>query len=396
MVSNEQLKQLLETEEPKVRQWHRWFHEHPELSLNEKHTSEKVREAVEELGLSWEQVGEYGLLVRMDGKGPGKTILLRADMDALPVSESEENLKGKKAFVSQNPGVSHACGHDAHIAMLLAAMEILWKLRSQWEGTVLFAFEQAEENGGGIFKMLDALKAYSIDTCYGTHVYAGLESGKLSVQPGERMAALTAFTIRVKGKGGHASRPDLTVNPLMCAANILVNLNSVWTGELDPTKTVTLGIGSMHSGEKGNVIADDAVFSGSMRYYDVEEGKKAFAALKRVCEGVAQAHRCQIEYDRILDSPYAVYNDPACAVLAQKGIKDLLGEDSVGYCEPWFATESMALYLDHYPGVFAFLGIRDPERGYGAGHHTREFDLDPAVLIKGVAACVKYTIDFLT
>lgn len=230
--------------------WKDLFHQNPEISLREEHTSGKIVEIIEELGLSWERVGEYGIIAYLPGKKPGKTVLLRADMDALPVDESEMNLKGRKKCCSLKKSVSHACGHDAHMAMMLGAMRVLYQIREELEGNVIFAFEQAEEVGKGIDPMMAALEKYAIDTCFGIHVFAELEEGKISVQSGPRMAALTAFTVKVIGKGGHASRPDLTVNPLMCAANILVNLNTIWSQELDSTKVVTLGIAMMHCGKK--------------------------------------------------------------------------------------------------------------------------------------------------
>lgn len=395
MVSKEELNGLLQEVEPQVIAFRRWFHENPELSKKEKETSQKIMDILEQQEIPYERVGEYGIIAVINGEAQGKTVLLRADMDALPVPESDRNLIREKVCISKKEGVSHACGHDAHMAMTLGAMLVLNQIRNRLPGRVLLVFEQAEELGGGIEEMMEALKKYQVDTCYGTHVYAGLESGKISVQPGERMAALTAFTIRVKGKGGHASRPDLTVNPLMCMANILVNLNSIWTGEVNPTKTVTLGIGAMKCGEKGNVIADEGTFSGTMRYFDTEEGEKAFASLQRVCECVAAAHRCTVEYDKILQSKCAVVNDEASSQRAEAGIREMLGDDAVGICDPWFATESMSKYLEKYPGVFAFLGICDLERGFGAGHHTKEFDFDEAVLVRGMAAAVKYTMDSL-
>lgn len=373
----------------------RYFHENPELSLHEEKTSLKIQQILNELSIPYEVVGEYGLIAYLKGKTDGKTVLLRADMDALPVDEGEDNLKNKKNSCSLVKGVSHACGHDAHMAMMIGALKVLVAMRDELEGNVVFVFEQAEEIGKGVFPMMEALKKYSIDTSYAIHLYAELEEGKISVQSGARMAALTAFTVRVKGKGGHGSRPDLTINPLMCTANILVNLNNIWSQELDPTKVVTMGITTMKCGEKGNVIPDFAEFSGSLRYTDVEEGKKAFMAMKRVCEGVAMAHRCHIEYPKIFESPYIVWNDKICSQIAEKAIKEMMGEDNLGNCPMWFATESMAVYQKEYPGVFAFLGIKNEEKGYGAGHHTKEFDFNEEILKYGTMSAVSYVFEYL-
>ena len=377
-----------------IRFWEH-FHRQPELSLQERETSKAILEAIRSMGLDYEMVGDYGIIAVLKGEKDGKTVLLRADMDGLPVAESEENLRGKKKVCSQNAGVSHACGHDAHMAMMLGTMKVLWQMRSKLCGSVVFAFEQAEELGKGIFPMMKALEAYSIDTCFGIHVYAQLEEGKLSLQSGPRMAALTAFTVKVNGKGGHGSRPDLAVNPLMCAANILVNLNNIWSQELDPTKVVTMGVTTMKCGEKGNVIADSAEFSGSLRYMDVGEGKKAFEAMKRVCQWVAKAHRCTVEYPKIFESPYVVYNDEECTAAARRAAEEVLGKGCLKDCPMWFATESMAVYQEKYPGVFAFLGIRNPEKGYGAGHHTKEFDLNEQILKNGVMAAAGYVFEYL-
>ena len=370
------------------------FHRHPELSLKEKNTSAFIETEIRGLGLPVERVGDYGLITVLKGSGEGKTVLLRADMDALPVDESETNLKEKKRVCSEEPGVAHACGHDAHMAMMLGALKVLWRMKEELKGTVVFAFEQAEELGKGILPMVEALEKYSIDTCFGIHVYAELEEGKFSIQAGPRMAAITAFTVKVNGRGGHGSRPDLAVNPLMCTANILVNLNNIWTQELDPTKVVTMGITAMKSGEKGNVIADSAEFSGSLRYMDVEEGKKAFAAMQRVCGCVAEAHRCTVEYPKIFESPHVVYNDEECTAIARKAVREVLGESHLQDCPMWFATESMSVYQEKYPGVFAFLGIKKEEKGYGAGHHTREFDLNEEVLKYGTMAAAAYVFDY--
>lgn len=395
MITNERILELLKEVEPEVIKCKTIIHENPELSLKEEKTSALILEEVKALGLEYERVGDYGIIAILRGASEGKTVMVRADMDALPVDESTDNLIGAKKSVSKNKGVSHACGHDAHVAMVIGAMKVLSKLRDEINGTVLFVFEQAEEIGAGIMPMMKALAKYNVSYSYGTHVYSGLESGKISVQAGPRMAAITSFNIRVVGKGGHVSRPDLTINPLMCAANIVGTINGIWTGEIDPTKTVTVAVSTLHCGEKNNVIADEAIFGGSLRYYDVTEGKKAFEGIKRVCEGVAAAHRCKIEYDRIFEAPYVVINDQYCSNVAEKSILDLFGEESIGECEPWFATESMALYLNKYPGVLAFLGIDDKEKGFGAGHHTREFDMNNNVLIKGTGASIKYVVNLL-
>lgn len=374
------------------------LHRRPELSLHEDETSAFLRRKVEALGLPYDRVGDYGLLVRLEGtgQGPDRTVLLRADIDALPVQEEPCNLAGPKAAVSEHPGVSHACGHDAHTAMLLASMKALWACRDSFAGRVLFCFEQAEEVGGGVVAMLKALEPYPVDRAWGIHVYAGLAAGALSVDPGPRMAGIASFCIRITGRGGHASRPDLCNSPILCGAQLISILNSQWAGVLNPTKTVTLGIANFNAGTKANVIPDTADIAGSLRFFDMEEGQRAYRMLKETAVAAAALYRCTVEFPVDFEYPFAVRNDPECAALAARAAEEVLGPGHVVPCEPWFATDSMALYLAKYPGVYAFLGIQNEAKGTGAGHHTAQFDVDDDVLKLGVGATVNFALHALT
>ncbi|MEG2097124.1 MAG: amidohydrolase [Pseudoflavonifractor sp.] len=386
---------ILKDLEPETVADQRSLHRHPELSLQERETSRFVLEKIEALNLPYEIVGDYGFIVRLDGAVPGKTVMLRADMDALPVAEDDCNLKGPKAAVSENPGVSHACGHDAHTAVLLSAMKALYRYRARLAGTVLFCFEQAEEVGGGIFPMMTALARYQVDRVWGLHVYAGLASGLISVDPGPRMAGVSSFQIRLTGQGGHVSRPDLCRNPILCGTHIINQLNSLWATGLDPTKAVTLGISIFSGGVKSNVIPETAELAGSLRFFDCEGGKAAFVKLKETINAVAAMDGCQVEYLSDFEAPYAVINSPETSAIAAHAIEEALGPQYLSTCAPWFATESMALYLQNYPGTFAFLGIENPEKGTGAGHHTTQFEVDSDVLKLGVAATVNYAVHAL-
>lgn len=388
------LKDILEQLEPQTIKLRHNLHQHPELSLHEKNTSILIREKIEILGLPYEMVGEYGVVARLEC-GEGKTVLLRADMDALPVSESKTNLEFSKTAVSKVEGVSHACGHDAHMAMLLSSMEALCAIKEQLNGTVLFCFEQAEELGLGVMPMMKTLSKYKIDTAWALHVYAELESGKISVDSGSRMAGIAAFDIKLTGKGGHISRPDLCQNPILCATQIISNLNTLWASKINPTKTVTLGIGTFHSGEKSNIIPETAQFAGSLRYFDAVEGIKAYKEFKRVVQSISDLYHCSVTYVKDMEAPYIVVNDAVCSNLAKEAIEEVLGTGIVQSCDSWLATESMAVYLNKYPGILAFLGIKNTELGTGAGHHTPQFDVDDSVLKLGVAATVIYTIKYL-
>lgn len=387
-----QLAALLAAEEAETIKNRRHIHEHPELSKQEKETSAYVRAEAERLGLPVETVGDYGLIVRIDGAKPGKWVMLRADMDALPVEESENNLAGPRVCCSKNPGVMHACGHDGHTAMLMSAMRVLAAWREHFEGTVLCCFEQDEENIGGVHAMVKALEKYPVATCWGMHVYYALESGKLDVSAGPRLAACQSFIIKIHGHGGHASRPDLCDSPITCGTQIISAWEHAWTMQKHPAHAVTLGIGQFVAGHAGNVIPDEAKICGSMRFFDMEAGKEAREKLYHIAESIAQLNNCTVEIIEPNEMLLPVINDSAYSGLAREAVADAVGEEHVGECGPWYVSESMAYYMNRYPGVFGLLGIRNPQLGSGANHHTAAFDLDEEALKIGVASTVNYAL----
>ncbi len=374
----------------------RYLHEHPELSQREFETKKLVLSHVRQLGLPHIEAGTNSVIATLDTGRPGKTLLLRADMDALPLQEAEENLCQKKTAVSKNKGVCHACGHDGHTAMLLGAMHVLCDLKEQLRGKILFCFEEAEETMAGIYPVMEALEPYSIDGAWGMHLTAMHPAGKISVNEGAVMAGANRFEVVVHGKGGHGSRPDQLISPVFGAAYILSALPNAWVNEIDVTKTVTLGIGLLQGGQQENVIPDTVTFAGSMRYFDEQAGMEAVEAFQRICESTARAHRCTVEYKSLRTQyPPPVINDAASAARAQNAVKKILGEEHLIQGEPWFGSESMALYLKKYGGAFAFVGIRNEQLGTGAVHHNEHFDIDESVLPLGTAVTVQYAWDFL-
>ena len=392
---NEKLAALLEAEEPATIAYRRQIHTCPELGGFEKETSALVQREAKELGLTAEIVGDYGLIVRIDGRKPGKCVMLRADMDALPVMENPNNLANPRVCVSNHPGVMHACGHDGHTAMLISAMRVLAAYKEQFDGTVLCCFEQNEENIGGVHAMVKALEKYHVDSCWGMHVYYALESGKLDVTAGPRLAACNSFQVKIHGHGGHGSRPDLCESPITCGVQMIQAWENFWTMQKHPAEAVTLGIGMFSGGKAHNVIPDEAEIRGSMRFFHMEAGVKARKELQRIAELVAELNHCTVEIKDLTGIIEPVVNDEAMSKVAREAIIEAVGEEAVGSCEPWYVSESMAFYMNRYPGVFGLLGIRNPELGSGANHHTAEFDLDEESLKLGVAATVSYALKVL-
>lgn len=390
-MTNEEIRRQADMLKDYVIQCRRRVHEFAEPSGTEVQTSAFIQKEVEENGLPYEKIGTTGVIAVLDTGRPGPHIALRADIDALPVPESEENLAGPRTCRSKNPKTSHACGHDAHTAMVLGAMKALTAWQDQLCGAVYFCFEEGEEDGRGADGMLKALGRRRVDMVWAIHVYAGLPSGTICVDPGPRMAGAAGVDLTVIGKGGHGSRPDMAANPVFCAASILTNAATAWVNQIAPGETVTLGVTSIQGGENGNVIPDTAKITGSLRFFNMEEGEKAVEVFKQVARHTAAMNKCTVEFGpkcKTLCGP--VINDGEYGAVAKEALLEILPEGCVVSSQPWYASESFSRWLRVYPGVFAHLGINNPKRGFGAAHHNSRFDVDEDVMPLGLTATLKF------
>ena len=375
-----------------VKDCRRSIHRFAELGGKEEKTSAFIENEAQKLGLKTEKVSATGLLVTLDTNKQGIGVALRADMDALPVKENENNLRLKRSVVSDDQNTCHACGHDAHSAMLLGAMQILTRLKDSLSGNIYFCFEEGEEVGSGWDGMIEALAAKKVNTVFALHVYANLDSGFLSLEEGPRMAGTINVNATFKGKGGHGSRPDLSVNPLFAACSAVSSLPIAFVNQLDCEKTITCGITSISGSNTNNIIPDESNVLGTLRFFDIEEGKKAVRVLHNVFNHAAAMNRCTVDYfmsDIVLQP---VINDKDAVKLAKEAIKDNLINAKLSEVDKWYASESFSQYLLRYKGVLGFLGIRNPEKGCGAEHHNECFDVDEDVLINGVIAHASYAI----
>lgn len=373
------------------------LHEHPEVSGKEFETSKYLKSKVKELGLEIEEIPEStGFIAILDTKKEGKTLALRADIDALPVEELEENLSKKRSCISKNKGVMHACGHDAHMATLLSVMKILVDMKDELKGKIYFLFEEGEETHTGIDKTVKFLENKKIDAFYGNHVASFLKTGEISVGEGPVMAGMIVVDFNINGKTGHGSRPDLSINPVTAAANVITGLTNAWVNQLDVTKTVTFGITMINGGDVYNVFPATVNLQGSLRYYDVEEGEKALRVMKNVIDHTAAAHLCTVTYNEHhkIDLP-PVVNDEELSKIAENGIEEIL-PGSVVKKVSWFASETMAKYRKIAPICFAFVGMKNEEYGSGAEHHNNKFDVDENVFYYSVASTAKFAVDYLT
>lgn len=377
----------------------RHFHEHPELTGKEFQTLLKVSSELEAMGIPYVEIPEGGILATLTGHTDnGKAVLLRADLDALAIREPEENLNQKRVCKSQTPGVMHACGHDGHIAMLLGAAKLLQEQKDSFKGTVYLCFERGEEGGGNVRYILEYLEREQvhIDSVYAAHLYAEVESGKIAINDGAMMACNMAFHVTVRGKGGHGSRPDLSNNPIDAFVDIYNRLNALRMTKINPFTPLTFSIGEVTAGNSQNVIPEELKFKGTMRTFDREGAGMLFHhEFKKLIDSVCENHGCTAEYTRYTQPGLPVINDGDCVALARDAIGKELGNDCLTTAEPWMASESFARFLAKWPGVFAFIGIKNEEKGVGAAHHNPSFDIDEAVLYKGTAAAATYALAFL-
>ena len=393
---NQEILKLATAQEDYVIGLRRHFHENPELSGQEEQTLARVKYELDAMGIPWQEAPGGGVIGILQGTRAGKTVLLRADVDALPMQEDPENEVGPRTCVSKVPGVMHACGHDAHTAMLLGTARVLKDLQPTLAGTVYLVFERGEEGGGNVLPLLHYMQQNGLkpDACWAIHVYSGMESGKFSMEPGGVMAGSTGFHVTIRGKGGHGSRPDLSNNPIDCFNAIYTALNSVQMKYITPYEPLTMSVGVVQGGTKGNIIPGELSFSGSARLFDREKVGLPFqAAFRRVVEHICAAYECDYTINRLTGPSLPVVNDPDCSAAAQKAVAAALGAAHVEHHEPWMGSESFGLYLKTMaPGVMAFLGIHSDETGWGA-HHNSKFDLDEKALKYGVAASVAYALE---
>ena len=388
-----QLNALIDAQQDYVVQLRRMFHEYPEIGHEEVGTKKRIMAELDKWGIPYETVEGNGLIVRIEGGLPGKAKLLRADMDALPVQEDPKNLKQPKVCLSRIPGKCHACGHDAHMAMLLTTLKVLNEVKDQLPGTVYGVFEEAEEYLEGSAQLFAGLAKYKIDECFALHVYYHLDVGKVNVEPGPRMAGSAGLGVTFHGKSGHGSRPDQAINPIIPLAHYITQLNSAYNNRLNVEHPVTLGIGQLVAGTANNIIPETASVYGSSRFFNVEEGRKAFELMTRLAENTAASFGCTVEYDpmhKIGVNP--VINDKGVVLGLQAEMKELFGDGMLSDCEKWYASESFSRFTEKYPGAIGFLGIRNEALGSGALHHSAQFDIDERALLVGVRTEVAFGV----
>lgn len=361
--------------------WRRDLHRHPELGFEERRTAELVAATLESLGLEVRRgVARTGVVAILRAPAPSHpAVLLRADMDALPIDE----IPGRE-YGSTVPGRMHACGHDAHTAMLLGAATLLAARRAALRRHVVFCFQPAEEGGGGAREMIEAGVLEQVETAeaYALHVWSQFPAGTVHVRPGAIMAAQDEFRARLVGRGGHGAQPHRALDPIVAAAHAVVALQAVVSRSVDPIQPAVVTVGSFHAGSAPNVIPDDARLEGTLRSFDPDVRRVLRERVRDTIDGCARAAGCAAEFDLRPGYP-AVVNDPAAVERVRRVAKEVFGADRVVETEPMAAAEDFAYFLERVPGAFVFLGAGNAARGITAPHHAPSFDIDESILPRG-------------
>ena len=368
----------------------RYFHMNPEPSFNEYDTSKVIQEELTKIGIPFEIFAKTGIIATIKGQNPGKTVLLRADMDALEVCE-----KNNVSYRSQKEGLMHACGHDGHIAMLLGAAHVLNEIKNDISGKIKLLFQPAEEIAKGAKAMIEESKIIdSIDAAFAIHLWQGVPVGKISLESGARMAAADLFSIKVKGKSGHGSMPHETIDAVVVASAIVMNLQHLVSRNTNPLDTLVVTVGKLTAGTRHNIIAGEALLEGTIRSFSDEVWKKIPEQIERVVKNTAAAYNAEAEIDLVRATPPLVNNQDISDILKASAEK-LYGEEVVTKYEKTPGWEDFAYFTQAVPGALAFVGIRNDEKGINSPHHNETFDMDEEALEMGANLYAQFAIDFL-
>ncbi|SFC30349.1 amidohydrolase [Flagellimonas taeanensis] len=394
--------------ESKVIEWRRDIHQHPELSNREFNTAEKIAEHLRALGIEVQTgVAHTGVVGLLKGNRPGKVVALRADIDALPVTE-RNNLPFKSMvtseYLGQEVGVMHACGHDTHIAIMMGVAEVLSKNKDKIRGTIKFVFQPAEEGpppgeegGAELMVKQGVLENPKVDAIYGLHIGSYLPVGQIAYKPGGAMAAAQRFVVNIKGKQTHGSAPWGGVDPIFVAAKIVDGFQSIISREMELTKeAAVITVGKMSGGVRNNIIPESAELIGTIRTLDYDMQKQINERMKEMASAIAKAYRAEatVEIDKGVP---ITYNDLALTEASLPSLKEVAGDDNVHLIKAITGAEDFSFYQEKIPGFFFILGGKDPNAGPNDHfpHHTPDFKIDDSGLLLGVKAMTEIALDYL-
>ena len=369
----------------------RHFHKHPELSFKEWETTKTIVAELEAMGLPVVTFPDYpGCIATLDSGKPGRTLMIRADIDALPVQE-----KSGFDYSSVNDGVMHACGHDTHIAMALGAAKVLCSIKDELKGKIKFLFQSGEEMGCGAKYYVENGYLDDVDAIFGMHIWATLESPYISVEAGNRMASMTNFTINVKGYQSHGSAPQDGHDAIVAASAIVMALQTYVSRMNNPINPLVLSVGKFHGGAMYNIICPDVELEGTIRTYSKTMRKSMEDDLNNIIQNTAKVHGCTATLDLRHMLPAVINEDEEMCSLAYNAGLKLFGEEGLGHMDALMGSEDYSLFMEKVPGFFAFIGTKNVEKGLIYPNHNEKYESDEEQLFKGSALAAQFAVDYL-
>jgi len=369
------------------------IHSHPELGFEEKRTSKIVADRLDSLGLTVTRgIAETGVVGILEGTKDTPVLLLRFDMDALPILEEND-----VDYASQNPGVMHACGHDSHVAIGLSVAKLLAAKRETLQGTAKFVFQPAEEGGGGAERMLDegVLENPKPDYSMGVHVWNDKPVGWYGLTKGPVMAGAEIFSVKLEGKGAHAASPHQGVDPVVAAAQIITALQTILSRNVPPLESAVVSVCQVDSGTAFNIIPQQANFSGTIRTFKPEVFERVKQRFTSIVNDVASAFDCQAEIS-IKRITYPVVNDPKLVDLMANAVHAVDVDAVIDFSLQTMGSEDFSFMMHDIPGCFVMIGSANFEKGLNYGHHHPKFDIDEACLPYAVAILASGAVDILS
>ena len=388
----EKIKALAEKYNEYIIEKRRYFHSCPELTLHEEETTKSIVKELEAMGLQAETFdGIFGCTATLKGALPGGTVLLRADIDALPVTEQTG-----LPFASKNQGVMHACGHDAHIAMLLGAARILCDMKDEIKGSVKFFFQPAEEIAQGAKMAVERGVMDGVDAAYGTHVWGQVDAGKISIEHGERMASCDIFTLTVRGEASHGSAPHLGCDAIVAASAAIMALQTIISRKNNPLNAAVLTIGTFDGGQRFNIIADKVVMDGTVRTFSPKFRMEIEHLIRQTAEDVCRGYGCTAELEYKYLTGAIINSDAKVVETARHAAEKLYGADFLTSMEKLTGSEDFAYIMEKAPSVYTFLGGRSADApGSEKSNHHECYTIDEKVLKTGAATAAQFAVDML-
>jgi len=376
-------------QEEYVRALRREFHRHPEPSWGEERTASRVEEELDKMGIAHKRIAKTGVVAWIHGDKLGKTVALRADMDALEIVELND-----LPFKSEIEGMMHGCGHDGHVAMLLGAAKILQGMKAELPGTVKLIFQPAEEYVQGAKVMIEEGCLEGVDAILGIHLWADLPTGTVSLEPGPRMASSDNYVLKITGKGGHGALPHQTVDAVVVGAAIVRDLQTIASRKSSPLDPVVVTIGRFSGGTRFNVISQEATLEGTARCFTPQLRDELEENITRISKEIAKSYRAEVElnYSR---GVAAVINDEKCSKIAAGSVAKIMSPEAISLMTKTTGSEDMAEYLCRVPGLIAFVGTADPKKKTIYPHHNPQFDIDEDSLVHGTALYAQFAWDYL-